>query len=378
MENKKLLIIGLGVLGSNILDMISRTNMKHKIIFGGKDPEKMKERVNLAELVANKLGYSPKLSVCKVDLDNIEETIETLDRLKPDIIFNATSLMSYWVPTTLPKEDFAKLYYAYTGWQTPTHLTLTYKLMKAVKLSSLDIKVINASYPDVVNPALRELDLSPHVGIGNVSNIVPTIKKAIALATSFNITDIEVFITAHHHFSYKLPNVGNSERLPHHIAVTHKGKDITSQIDLDTIYSIIPEKLKRTRGLVGMSMTAASSMNIILEFLNETGRSVHAPGVNGLPGGYPIRITQGEMKVDFKNNLTLERALEINQLGQVLDGVKEIKDGRVVFTEREMEVVKQILGYECHSMKIEECEYWAKETLSKMDEKQRSRKLQLI
>lgn len=361
---KKLLVIGLGVLGSNILDMVTRTHTNHELIFAGKDLNKIKERVNLSELVANKLGYYPKVSVLRIDLHDISKTTEVIHKIRPDVIFNATSLMSYWVPTTLPEEIFSKLYYAFTGWQTPVHLTLTYKLMQAIKLAGLKVRVINASYPDVVNCALAGLGLKPDIGIGNVSNVLPAVKKAISINTSLDVQDIDVYIIGHHHYSYMLPTIGNSN-LPHHIVVYYKEKNITSRLNLNEIYGLIPTKLKRTRGMIGMSMTAASAMNVIRECLNEEGNSIHAPGVKGLPGGYPVKINKLGINLDLPEELGLEKAIEINRMGQVLDGVKDIKDGVITYTTREMDIVKDLIGYQCNSMKVEDSEYWAEELIRK-------------
>lgn len=366
-NRKKLLVIGLGILGSNMLDIVTRMHTDYEVIFAGKDLNKMKERINLSELVGNKLGYYPKVSVELIDLHDISKTAEIIYKIKPDVIFNASSLMSYWVPTTLPKEIFSKLYYAFTGWQTPVHLTLTYKLMQAIKLTGLKVKVINASYPDVVNPALYGLGLEPDIGIGNVSNVLPAVKKAISINTSLNVKDIDVYIIGHHHYSYMLPTNGNPD-LPHHITVYCKGKDITHHLNFNEIYKLIPTKLKRTRGMVGMSMTAASAMNVIMECLNEEGNSIHAPGVKGLPGGYPVKIDKSGINLDLPEDIDLKKAIEINRMGQVLDGVKDIKDGTITYTSREMDIVNELIGYQCNSMKVEDSEYWAEELMSKFCE----------
>jgi hypothetical protein len=369
MEKKKIMIIGLGVLGKNLLDMLSRLNKQPEIIVAGRNYSILYERANLSDLVALQLGYYPNIKCVELDLMNIDQTTEVISKERPDIIFNATSLMSYWVPSQLPKEIFQKLYWAFTGWQVPMHLTLTYKLMQAVHQTGLPIRVVNGSYPDVVNPALHKVGLGPEVGIGNVANVVPVIRKSIAYKLKQPVEKIQIHLIAHHHFSYRIPTTGDPIGLPFHLTVYLDGKDITEQLTMETLFDLLPTRFKRTRGLEGMIMTSASAITVLDAMLNHTEQIVHAPGPNGLPGGYPVKITNTGTQVILPENITLEEAVRINIEGQVLDGVQKIDDeGTVYFTEREMSIVKDIFGYECLRMPINECEYWAKELKSKYDE----------
>lgn len=363
---KKIMIIGLGVLGSKVLDMLMQSKHNHEIIVAGKNKEKIHERTNLADLVASNLGYTNHISYVEMDLNNISETAETLYKINPDIIFNATTLMSYWVPSTLPKETFKKLYFAFTGWQVPVHLTLAFKLMKAVKESGRPIRVINASYPDVTNPALDKINLAPEVGIGNVANVFPVIKRAISTFEGLSIEDLDIRVYAHHHFSYMLPSTGSDKGLPYHIEIFYNGEEISSNLDLNSSYKLLNTRYKRTRGLEGMIMTAASAVNVINSMANNTQDIVHAPGPNGLPGGYPVKISKQGTEVILPQNKTIEEIVNINIQGQILDGVEKLdEEGNIYFTSREMNIVKEIFGYDCLVMNVKDCEMWANELKQK-------------
>jgi hypothetical protein len=323
--------------------------------------------MNLSDLVASNLGIHNKVSYEILDVNNINQTSELIYKVNPDIIFNATTKMSYWVPTKLPKEIFRKLYYAFTGWQTPMHLTLTFKLMKAVKNSGIQTRVINSSYPDVTNPALHTMDLAPEVGIGNLANVVPVIRKAISLHENIAIDKLDIRAYGHHHFSYMLPSLGNAENLPYHLEIYYGDLNITKYLDFKNIFNLLPTKLKRTRGLEGMIMTAASAVNVIKGMAsNAKSEIIHAPGPNGLPGGYPIQITENGTEVVLPKDLSLHEVIELNKQGQILDGIKEIDNqGNIHYTEQEMQIVKEIFGYECLVMNVKECEQWADELYSK-------------
>lgn len=363
---KKIMVIGLGVLGGFLLDMLVRMNQQHKIIVAGRNISHLRERTNLANLVAVQLGHEPDVSYVQLDLMNIDQTAAVIAKVKPDIIFNATTLMSYWVPTQLPKGIWNKLYYAYTGWQVPMHLTLAYKLMKSVRQSAHSSWVVNGSYPDVTNAALHKIGLAPDIGIGNVANVIPVIRKSVSVKLSQPLHKVQIRLIGHHYFSYKIPTTGDPAGLPFHLNVFLDGTDITKELDLKTVFELLPTKFKRTRGLEGMSMTSASALMVIKAIANLTGEVVHAPGPNGLPGGYPIKIKETKLDVILPEEITLEEAVQINEEGQILDGVQKIdEDGTIYFTDREMSVVKSIFGYECLRMPIHECEYWAHELKEK-------------
>ena len=118
-------------------------------------------RTNSALLSSYQMGYNPVIEFTKVDLHDIDRTAETLNRIQPDIIYNSATLQSWWVLAELPKEAYTALDRARYGPWLPMHLLLTYKLMLAVKKSGIDTMVVNAAFPDVVNPVLDKVGLSP-------------------------------------------------------------------------------------------------------------------------------------------------------------------------------------------------------------------------
>lgn len=366
---KKILIFGLGVLGSNVLDMLLQSQNNYEITVVGRNKEKIHERINLGDLVASNLGFNSKVSYEIIDVNDISMTADIINKVNPDIIFNATTKMSYWVPTKLPKEVFEKLYFAFTGWQVPMHLTLTYKIMQAVKASGSSARVINASYPDVTNVALDKIGLAPEVGIGNLANVVPVIQKAISIHEKIPLDKIYIRAYGHHHFSYMLPSLGSAENLPYHIEVIYENLNITKYLNFESIFKLLPTKLKRTRGLEGMIMTSASAVNVINSMASGTEEIIHAPGPNGLPGGYPIIIKEKGIEIVLPQDMSLQEIIKLNVQGQVMDGIQEIdNEGNVHYSLREMDIVKEIFGYECLVMNVKDCESWSEELHSKFTE----------
>ena len=110
---------------------------------------------------------------------------------------------------------------------------------------------------------------------------------------------------------------------------------------------------------------ASSTVKNIMAVLNDTNELTHAPGPNGLIGGYPIRIGAKGVKVELPEGITLEQAIKLNSDQAKYEGVKEIKeDGTLVVTDEAYDITKEILGIECREIKVADTADWAKEILA--------------
>lgn len=144
------------------------------------------------------------------------------------------------------------------------------------------------------------------------------------------------------------------------------GEDVTYLLEVKTIFDPLPTTFKRLGGPTGLLMTAASAAVILDGIANNTGVITHAPGPNGLPGGYPVQVKAEGVRVILPDGLTLDDAIRINEEGLRLDGIEKIEDdGTVIFAEKNMAILKETLGYECRTMKLAETEDWAKELHAK-------------
>ena len=79
-------------------------------------------------------------------------------------------------------------------------------------------------------------------------------------------------------------------------------------------------------------------------------------------GGYPVRLSKDGAKVFLPEGVTREKAIQMNEEAQKWDGIEKIEeDGTVVFTDEAYTTFKNLLGYDCKEMKIEETEERVKE-----------------
>jgi hypothetical protein len=72
-------------------------------------------------------------------------------------------------------------------------------------------------------------------------------------------------------------------------------------------------------------------------------------------GGYPGRLSWAGFELDLPKEITLDDAVRINWENSRLEGIEEIRDdGTVVFADKNCQLMKDLLNYECKTMKIDE------------------------
>jgi hypothetical protein len=366
-DRRTILIVGQGVLAGAVLDFLAQSEERDRIVIAARDLDKLNRRVNLARYTALNLGHDPVIEPCAMDLMDGARSAALISSVAPDIIFNATTLHSWWVITQLPSMAFQRLDRARGGVWTPMHLVLIRRLMQAVRAADFKGAVVNASYPDVTHAALAAEGLSPLVGIGNVANAVPGLRLAAAHLLHAHIAEVDVRFFAHHFLSYRMPSTGATDGAPYHLAVYRRGKEVAlDEGDHREIFSLVAGRFRRVKGLAGQSVTASSATAVLRALAHPRDHVVHAPGPLGLVGGYPVRFGNGGIAVDLPTGLSLDAAIEINRRCQKYDGIEDIDaSGTVHFTSEAADVLKGELGYDCRQLPLDACEERAEELARK-------------
>ncbi|MGM0438245.1 MAG: hypothetical protein ACQEQD_08225 [Bacillota bacterium] len=358
-KNDTLLIVGLGELGGIVLEILARYPNISKIIAADVDAEWGERKTNTALMGATYLNLYPDITFERIDLNNVDETAELLAEIDPYIIYNASTMQSWWVISQLPQVVHDSIYKDFCGlgpWVSQ-HLFLVYKLMKAVKQAGINPIVINSSFPDNVNIVLDKIDLGVNVGIGNIDLITAPWRKVVSDKLGVPIRSVNVYAIGHHYNSYNLGRTGTGLSAPYYLKILVDDKDVTENFDLKKLASEIPSKAKRTGGTDINWVVAATAVKIILGILFDTKEISHAPGPEGLVGGYPVRLTKNGAKVFLPEDVSLEEAIKINEEAQKWDGIEKTEeDGTVVFTDVAYETFKKHLNYDCKKLKINELE----------------------
>lgn len=360
------MLIGLGDLGSVILEFLVREEGLGRIVCCDLNKEQGIERCNLARLSALAQGYTPSLSFVSLDINDKEAVIRVVKKEEPEIIMNAASMQTWWLPDLLPSEQAALIKSAGFGVWLPVHMTLTLKLMEA--LHEIDYKgiTLTAPFPDVVNFILNCLHLAPTCGVGNLDEIVPKVRLLAAERLGASLEKVRVLLVAHHALEPMVFGKTAEERPPYFLYIEHEGKNVTEEVRGDELlfapYPLPP-------GPAIHFLTAGSTARLIRALLSEKEVLMHAPGPKGLPGGYPIIASSKDIRVAPIEGLTIEEAIAINERSHRFDGIESIEnDGTVVFCPEAAEVLRDQLGYDCRRLNPGESEERAKELIARFRE----------
>lgn len=354
-EAPTIMLVGVGDLTSHVLNQLLTRPETRRIVLAGRDRKTLLARANLARFAAANLGVVVDIGVKAMDLTNIDRTAETLAQVRPDIVFMGATLQSWRRITELPKPIFAELDEAQFGPWLPMHLALNYDLARAVARSGIATKVVNAAFPDAVNPILDKVGLAPLVGIGNVANIVPALTFGAARLTGLPAEQVRIRLVAQHYFSHFVPRAGHAGNGAYHLEVSDVASGAVIPVDHDLLFGLLDGPLKRLGGVAGQLLTAASASRVIAGLSQSEPIAAHVPGPNGLPGGYPALVDRSGITLDLPSRLSQAEAVAINERCQAADGIARIDaDGTAWFSEREMAVMRRMLGYEVRFLRLDD------------------------
>lgn len=356
MQRKKLLIVGGGNLCLQILQILLPRN-QFEFHLASRNLEQVTRLGNLVRLGALQLDVSAHIECWEMDLVEgwIDRNAQTLARIKPDIIVNCASLQSWRIITQLPKATFEALDQAQLGPWLPMHLAPAYALMRSVKQACPKALVVNAAFPDAVNPVLYKVGMAPDVGVGNIANLVPATRSAIARLARCEPTRVYVKLVGQHFFSHAVPRQGLPSAANFNLCCWIDGRERSEEFDPHEVFALVADRFRRLGGVDGQYLTAMSAVSVIENLFSEQEVHVHAPGPHGLPGGYPVKVGMGQILLGLPYGLRREEAISINEAGQRQDGIQAIlADGTVVFGREQMNVMEELLGYFMPDMKVQD------------------------
>lgn len=367
---RKVLVVGLGGVGGYALHLLARYP-GIKLIGADVRQEFARRKVsNVYYDIFFQEGVLPDIEHKRVDLNDIEGTAEILKETQPDVILNQTTMHSWWVVHHIPEKIRLRVSGTYPGaglgpW-TPVHLTLTYKLMQAVHKAKIDTHVVNGSLSDCVNCVLSKVGLAPTVGMGNLALLEPMVMRIVSDKLRVPVGNVSVSMIGHHAMVMPIWEEGSAVNVPHYLKIRVFDKDVTDKFDVEKDIWAEAPKYVGPKPLWGTQQEYIASCvtRNVLAILFDTGQIVHAPGPEGLPGGYPVRLNAEGAEVVIPDGLSREEAITINQEAQKYDGIEEIrKDGTIVCTDHVAKIMDEALGYNCKELKVEECEKKATELI---------------
>ena len=356
MQRKKVLITGVGGVGVFAAHLIAKLP-EVDLYLGRRGYDFIKHKANGimdSAYYMNPENPYPTVVPVQMDLMDLEKTTEQLKEIQPDVILHlATLLAAQKIREGLPVDVAKKIYDANpvgTGLRpwAPGHTVLLLNLMKAVKASGIDTKVVNGSGCDFLHLSFSKFGLAPTCGLGDFALLEPGIKRILARTKGYDQTKLELYMTGHHSLVMPIMFFGDSQGIPYKIRTVYNGEDISDSIDyVKEVFPHLPDESSwpPNAASTDQEQTAAHAARIVKAIVYDTNEILNVPAPQGQPGCYPARVGADGAKIVLSEGETLEDLVEINVDGNIAEGFKEIQDdGTMVATDRTIELVEEIFG----------------------------------
>ena len=317
------LVIGLGDLGTRVLDALARLPEIERLVGATRDEDHGRARAGQAALVAELLGGPSRVEFERLDVADTSAAAALLARLDPDVVVMAASRLTWWRPPA--DERLAGLPY---GVWLPLQLTLVRSLMVARRDAGARGRVLSLPYPDGVGPALAPLGLAPDLGAGNVTETAPKLARLAGPGA-------EVRLVMHHAaqrlaFPTTLGDVAVQGEPPWAAEVRLNGERLHDE----RVRELFRAPYPLPTGRETHELTAAATAHAVRALLGDRPVATHAPAPGGRPGGYPVRVSRAGVELDLPEGLDESAAVALNERAARWDGIDRIEDdGTIVFTE---------------------------------------------
>ena len=346
-RNARIMIIGLGSVGNYLLDyLMSAADEKMDICVVGRNENKIRSDVNIVRVASmiRKQNQTNITILGNVDLEDINSISLAITSFEPDIIVNSSR--------AYPGLKYGSISWnsirAYGIW-TPLAIKYTKNIMEAYEIAKSDAIVINTSYSDAVISWLKTAGKAyPDFGSGNINHLLPRIKFAIAdEAVIKDYWNIDVTLAVSHFHDVVISKEGHAEGVEMLINVRYQDKNL--DVDINKILSkcSIPMPVDAKRN----QMNASSNFEIIMAILDAVRDKkivkLHCPGVFGEIGGYPVIIdgSKDEIKAYIcEDYFPIERMRAKNKESIYLDGIENIENGTLTYTDELLKKVKNAFG----------------------------------
>lgn len=343
----KVMIIGLGSVGNYLLDyLMSLADENMEIAVVGRNAQKMESDVNIVR-VASLIRGQNKSTITVIgdtDLNNVSSIENAIRSYKPDIIVNSS-------------RAYAGLKYGSISWKnvraygiwSPLAIKFTKNIMQAYENVGSDAVVINTSYSDAVIPWLKSAGKAyPDFGSGNINHLIYRFK--LAAGQILDIPDywnIDITFAVSHFHDVVISKEGHTEGTDMLIDLKYKGNPLPVGINEIISHCGIPMPTDSKRNM----MNASSNFEIIQAILNAVRNreciKLHCPGVFGEIGGYPVIIDGRSDDVRAyidEECFTLEEMRKKNRESIYLDGIENIHNGTLIYTNELIAKVKKAFG----------------------------------
>jgi hypothetical protein len=328
-EPADILVLGTGTFAARILfDLAAVGTAPTRVVIAGRNADRLAWLRVAANARAAMFGRPASFSVRLADLRSEDAAAAVLSETRPKVVVQAASAQTSAV---ISMEGNAWTRLVAEGGLSATAVfqaLLSARVARAVQMTHPQCRFINSSFPDVVNGMLAALGLPVLCGVGNIAIL------SNAFAGELGVREGgPVKVLAHYQ------NLGPWRRA----AETRSGPAPRVWID-DREVEDVYARFSRVRLTPepAIDISGGSGVPLMLALAAGEDWQGHAPGPAGLPGGYPVALRNGLLALDLPPGLGRDEAVRWNSRYEEENGLVVGPDGRIGYTGRLYEKLKEV------------------------------------
>ncbi|WP_186420036.1 hypothetical protein [Bosea sp. CS1GBMeth4] len=313
-----ILISGTGGFAARIaFDIAATADEPVEVIIAGRNRERLGWLRTAANARAALFGRKARFTTHAIDLLEPDASDALLAATDPGIVVQAASIQTSQV---IAQSGDAWTRLVAEGGLSATAVfqaLISARVAAAITRSGKAVTLVNCSFPDVVNGIVTALGHDVACGMGNVA-----ILSNVFAGSAATPPGAEVGVLAHYQ------NLAAWRRRPEERGgrpprVWLDGAEVGDVYARFADIQLTPEPVIEISGASGVPMLLAMA----------SGRPWrgHAPGPNGLPGGYPVRLAGRTVELELPVGLTQAEAVAWNASFEEQNGLVVSPDGWISF-----------------------------------------------
>lgn len=333
--NRRIVVVGSGSFARSVsYALAAELRTPANVLVLARDPGKAAEVAFVATARAGVSGVPATFDSAALVPDRLDDV---LGAARPDVLVHCVSHHSPWEGRVAPSDWTRLVGAAGFGVTLPLQAALALDVAESLARVAPDCLLVNACFPDAVNPVLHALDVPVFCGVGNIATIAASLR-----ATMTDEPAGELLLLAHHAHLHAPGDPVDEARV---------WLDGVERADVGALLAPMRSAARAELNQVGGHAAA----KLAADLLTEPAIDTHLPGPGGMPGGYPVRVTGAKLELRLPPGVDVEAAVAWNQRMAAHDGVV-VDGGRVTFPPHTAEVLAAHVpalagGYPVHDIR---------------------------
>jgi hypothetical protein len=316
-----ILILGTGPFAQRIAcDLAATAAEPTRVAIAGRNAFRLAWILTAARARAEMFARPVALEGHEIDLAVSGRIGELLARLRPSVVVQAASLQP---ASVISGAGNAWTRLVAEGGLSATAVfqaVLTSRVARALTQVSPRSRLINCCFPDVTNGIVAAMGLPVECGIGNIAILAHAFA---GLLDGDPRPKLQMLCHYQNIAPWRLAPARRSGPSPR---VWLDGVEVGDVYARFAAVQLTPEPV--------IDISGASGVTLMLAMAHGRDWLGHVPGPMGLPGGYPVALRDGRIRLDLPTGVDREAAIAWNGRFEAENGLVIGTDGRARYTGR--------------------------------------------